>query len=37
MLSNQRYSKFEPVWLSRGAVANDRCERLCGDASIDDY
>jgi hypothetical protein len=36
MLSDQRYSTFEPVWLSRGVVASDRCERLGGDAFIDD-
>lgn len=36
MLSDQRYFKFKPVWLSRGTVASDRCERLGGDASIDD-
>ncbi len=36
MLSDKRYSTFEPVWLSRGTVASDRCERLGGDASIDD-
>ena len=36
MLSNQRYSSFEPVRLPRGTIASDRCERLGGNASIDD-